>query len=106
MKVLKRVGVLSCGKIAGVLYALIGLIAGAFMALFSLVGAGLAASSGSGDAWGALFGVGAVIILPILYGVLGFIGGLITAFLYNLIAGWIGGIEIELQDAGPAAPAY
>jgi hypothetical protein len=28
---------------------------------------------------------------------MGFIGGLITAVLYNLLAGFVGGIEMELQ---------
>ena len=51
--VLKRVGVLSCGKIMGFLYAGIGLIAGGIFALVSLVGgvAGLAAD----EAGGAIF---------------------------------------------------
>ncbi|MEE8524181.1 MAG: hypothetical protein V3T72_09645 [Thermoanaerobaculia bacterium] len=107
MQVLKRVGVLSCGKITGLLYALIGLIIGGIFALLSLVGAGMAASGGGSEAlWGAMFGVGAVILMPLFYGVMGFIGGLITGLLYNLIAGWIGGLEMELVDSGPSTPAY
>lgn len=107
MKVLKRIGVLSCGKITGLLYALMGLIFGCIFALLSLLGAGVAASGGETEAlWGALFGVGAVIFLPLFYGVLGFIGGLIMALLYNLVAGWIGGLEVELVDAGPSTPSY
>lgn len=97
--VLKRIGVLSCGKVSGLLYGIMGLIIGAFVTLFALLGAAIgAASSGSNEAWlGALFGVGAIIIFPIFYGVLGFIIGIISAALYNLVAGFAGGVEIELE---------
>ena len=44
-----------------------------------------------------MFGAGAIVILPIFYGVLGFVGGAVTALAYNLIAGWTGGLEIDVQ---------
>ena len=44
-----------------------------------------------------LFGAGAVVILPIVYGCIGFVGGLIMAPLYNLVAKVVGGIEVELS---------
>jgi hypothetical protein len=89
--VVRKFGVLSLAKIMGLLYALIGLIVGAFVSLFAVVGAAFMSSSSSS----ALLGVGAIIVFPILYGVLGFVGGVISAALYNLLAGMIGGIEIE-----------
>ena len=46
---------------------------------------------------GALFGVGAVIFLPICYGVLGLLAGALTAALYNLFAGMVGGVEMDLK---------
>ncbi len=103
--VLKRVGVLSCGKIMGLLYVGIGLIAGVIFALASMVGevAGLAADEGGGAILALFFGVGAVIFLPVFYGVMGFISGVVSAFLYNLLAGWIGGIELEFE--GPSVGA-
>jgi hypothetical protein len=42
-------------------------------------------------------GIGALIFLPIMYGIFGFIAGVIGAFLYNVIAGVVGGIEIETE---------
>lgn len=107
--ILRRVGVLSLGKVFGVLYALMGLIFGAIFALLSLVGAGIgAAASGSNEAFlGAIFGVGAVVFLPIFYGVLGFLGGLLTAALYNLVARIMGGLELELEsDAKQVAQQF
>jgi hypothetical protein len=97
--VLKRVGVMSCGKMGGTLYGLLGLLMGGIFALVSTLGVALGqGSSSEAPAWiGAFFGVGSVILFPILYGIMGFIGGLITAVLYNLLAGFVGGIEMELQ---------
>lgn len=102
--VIRKIGVVSCGKVMGALYALAGFIIGACVALFSLIGAGamMAARDEShvgqmGGAFSAIFGVGAIVFLPLFYGILGFIGGLITAALYNLVAGFVGGIEVDVS---------
>lgn len=96
--VLRRIGVLSCGMIAGTLYALIGLILGGFFALFSLFGAALGAAAGEASGlFAGLFGIGAVIFFPIMYGVLGIIGGMISAALFNLVASMTGGLELEFE---------
>ncbi len=39
-----------------------------------------------------------VVVFPILYIILGFVGGIIRAFVYNLCANWVGGIELEFED--------
>ena len=44
-----------------------------------------------------IFGVGAVIILPLFYGILGGIFAALGAMLYNLIARFFGGIRIDLE---------
>ena len=44
-----------------------------------------------------MFGFG--IFMPIVYGVMGFIFGILMAAIYNLIARWIGGIEVEVETA-------
>lgn len=100
---MKRVGPLSAAKLAGVVYALGGLLAGGLISLVSIVGAGIGLSQGDGQFPGMLFGAGAIIILPVCYGALGFITTLIGAWLYNVVAGMVGGVEIELQQgAGPS----
>ena len=93
MAKLKRIGVLSFAKLQGVLLAFLGLIAGIFMQLGASFGA-LADLSGIGAGFGFL----AIIILPILYAIFGFIEGAVVAFLYNLIAKWIGGIEMDFEQ--------
>ncbi len=97
---IRRFGVLSVGKMVGMTYALFGLLIGAIFALFSLFGAALGASlaEDSGGALpGAIFGVGAIIFVPLIYGLIGFIGGLFGAAIYNLVAGATGGIQMELS---------
>jgi hypothetical protein len=47
-------------------------------------------------------GVGWLILLPIGYGILGFLIGLISAALYNLVVKFIGGIEFEFKDVPSA----
>jgi hypothetical protein len=94
-----RVGPLSVAKVAGILYVVIGLIAGCLVSLLALAGgfAGAAADADGAGPMAALFGVGAIIFLPIFYGVLGFIGSLIMAWLFNVAAGLVGGIEVDAR---------
>ncbi len=90
--ILTKIGVLSLAKIQGIIMALFGLVLGLFM---GAVGT-MAGSIGMGSRFGA-FGFLAVIILPIVYGILGFVMGAVTALVYNLISGWIGGVEMEFE---------
>lgn len=95
---LRRVGPLSCAKMAGVLYAALGLIFGCFVSAAALFGVALGAGDEPGTAvLGLLFGVGAVVVMPIVYGLLGFVSALVGAALYNLVARVTGGIELELE---------
>lgn len=87
MLVIKRIGWLSVGLVFGAMYLIIGLIAGVFLFLASL-------RNPQEVAFG---GLAALILSPLLYGVLGFIGGIIGAALYNLVAPRVGGIRIETE---------
>jgi hypothetical protein len=88
------------------MYAAMGLIFGAVFACIALVGGSVAQRNGDqGAAFGALFGAGAVVLLPLLYGVLGVVFGALTAWLYNVFAGMVGGIEVQLEPPhGPTVP--
>lgn len=37
-------------------------------------------------------------LTPFIYGVLAFVTTAIACFIYNIVASWIGGIEIEIAD--------
>jgi hypothetical protein len=42
-------------------------------------------------------GFGAIIFFPVLYGLFGGIFAAIGAAIYNLVAGWVGGLEVEIS---------
>jgi hypothetical protein len=94
--VIKRVGPVSCAKIAGTLYAILGLIMGGVFSLVALAG-GFGSNTSEAGAFGAIMGVGAVIVFPICYGAMGFVASLIGAWLYNALAGMVGGIQLDVQ---------
>lgn len=93
---LRRIAPLQCGIVLCVLYAMIGLIGGLLWVPFATATMGRypGMPGGAGAAMGAM----AIVIFPIVYGAIGFIVGAITALLYNLVAGWTGGIEITLDS--------
>lgn len=93
--VINRIGPMSCARIAGPVYAVIGLCAGIFVSLASLVGA--ASGESGGNFMGVVFGLGAIFILPIVYGLLGFLGALFSAWLYNVLAGAVGGVDVDIS---------
>lgn len=108
--IVKRIGVWSLAKISGLVYGGMGLIFGAIFGLFSLVGMGMAsvAANQSGGAvealFSMLFGAGAVLLMPLFYGLMGLVIGAITAFIYNLVARLVGGLRIDVEPE-PSAPA-
>lgn len=49
-----------------------------------------------------LLGIAAIVALPILFAILGFLAGVFGALAYNFLAPKVGGIEVELTDKGAA----
>ena len=97
---LKSIDVGSIAKIAGIVYAALGLVFGGLFSLFAMVGAAGAAGSASADVPMGSFlfgGMAAVIVLPIFYGVVGALGAAVMALIYNLAARTVGGIRVELS---------
>ncbi len=97
--IIRKFDVVSVAKISGIICAAIGLIAGFLFFVFGgLIGGLVGANQGGG---GGLIAVGGgvlgLVLLPIVYGIFGFIGGLIQAFIYNIAAGFVGGIRIETE---------
>ena len=96
-KRIKRIAPLKTGIVLGVLHALLSLIIVPFLLL---AGAGVAAAAsrnGCTMPFAFLFGAGAL-FLPVLYGIMGFIVGVIAAAVYNLVAKMTGGIEVTVED--------
>lgn len=101
---IKSVGVMSVAKVMGLIYGALGLL---IVPIFLVIGLASsmavkqAQSAGANipAAMGPVFAVMMAIAAPIMYGLIGFITGAISALIYNLIAGWVGGIEMELEIA-------
>jgi len=96
MQRITSVGVLSCAKISGVLYACMALLFIPFALLGGL--ASMATQQTNGAIGGAVIMV-LGILAPVLYGAMGSVIGAISAFVYNLIAKRLAGIEIQLEPA-------
>ena len=96
--VLKSVGVLSAAKIVGLMYAILGLIMGLlFAAVFSMIPMHDAANPDFPTWLAPMFGTGAMLIMLIFYGCMGFVGGAIAALIYNTLERMMGGIELKLE---------
>jgi hypothetical protein len=94
MHIVKSVGVMSVAKIMGVIYGCIGLLFAPIFILFGLLGS--FADKGN-IPFAGIFSVAFAIFMPITYGVMGFISGAIGGLIYNFVAKWIGGFELELE---------
>ena len=92
--VIRRIVPLSAAKVMALVYAVLGLCIGAIISLVGLTG-GFAGTSG---ATSRMFGVGAIIIFPIIYGAIGFIAMAIICVIYNWAAGIVGGVEIQTES--------
>jgi hypothetical protein len=92
---IKRFAPLQLGKIMGLTYGLMGLL---FCPVFLL--AAVFGSHVPNQQHAPLmmaFGTGFAIAMPFIYGAIGFVFGVIGAFIYNLMAKWVGGIEVEVE---------
>lgn len=94
MKTLKKIDPMSYAKISGVMGAVIGLIMGLTFSSLS----GFLSIFGA-EAAGMMGGLGllSIMVFPILYAIMGFISGLIGAFIYNIVAGYVGGVKVDLE---------
>ena len=97
MAKLKKIGVLSFAKIYMVLMAIFGVLEGF---VFAVAGTMVAAFAPQTEGAGLLAGLGwaGLILFPIVFGLMGFALGVLTAWLYNLIAGWVGPVELEIEQ--------
>ena len=93
----KRIGVLSLGMYFMILYLIIGFI---FSIIYAYVISSLISlfSPAAGAIVGVISGIIAVPVITIGFGVLGFISGVLTAVLYNLISRLTGGVEIKVRE--------
>ncbi|CAN5281843.1 hypothetical protein BH20ACI2_BH20ACI2_23710 [soil metagenome] len=101
---IKKLGVLSVAKMYAAIMLVISLLIsipyGLIIIVYTLFGASVAGGEtalaiGGG---GVVLGIVVMIGLPIMYSLMGFIGGAIGALLYNVFSNFVGGIEIEVES--------
>jgi len=106
---IRHLGVVQTAKVLGFLYLLLGIImaviffaaGSAFRSMMPTTGMGSPFPMSPGLMTGMrMLRTGSLVVLPVVYGVLGFILGALTAWLYNLVASWTGGLELELEARG------
>jgi Na+-transporting NADH:ubiquinone oxidoreductase subunit NqrD len=97
---LRSVNPLQLGLVFGLVYAVLAFV---FALLYALFGAAILSHTGVLGMMPAM-GFGLVIVAPIMYFVIGFIVFVIVGALYNLVAGWIGGIEVTFETAPVESP--
>ena len=92
MQEIKKIDFLSLGKILGIIYIFIGLVIGVIYSIVSFINVLLGTTE-------IIYFIGlfSIIIMPIFYGVLGFVSGILSAIIYNIASSKIGGIKIELR---------
>jgi hypothetical protein len=106
MQRIKSVGILSCAKMMGVLYGCMGLLFIPIALVGGLASMAAQQTSGANRAAGAISGAVLMvfgILAPFIYGGMGFVFGAIGAWIYNLIAKRLGGIEIQLEATSATA---
>jgi hypothetical protein len=86
-KQLTRISILQSSKIITALYVLFGLI-------YTLIGIPLIIFGGDGMMIMGIF----YVAMPIVMGIIGFIFFAIFAAVYNLLAKWLGGVEVVVSD--------
>lgn len=110
MRTVRRVGIGSAFRVGSLLSALVAAIGGAVGVIIALVYALWAhfnyASGFSGDGAdsGLFLWIGLILLgyvgMIILAMIGGAIGGILYAWLYNVVATWVGGLEIQVEDLG------
>jgi hypothetical protein len=98
---MRSIGVLSAAKIFAVVQAAVGILVGFFFLLFGVIGTAIVPGQ---QKLGMIGIIVIAVLMPVVYAVLGFVMGAIWAFVYNLVADAIGGLELEFETA--AAPAF
>ena len=97
---IKRIRIGSAAKVVGFLFLIIGLIFGEITVLLSSrlqINLPQLSNEIMGLPSQAALGLAGLVIIPLAYGLFGLLLGALIAVIYNLSAGWLGGLEIEYE---------
>ena len=94
MAILRHIAPLSAFKVGLIAYGFLGLLLGALCTVVAFAGLPIHAHM----PLAGRIGVFAILICPMLYGLIGGIAVAIGAMIYNLASSWVGGIEVEIAS--------
>lgn len=99
-KTIQAIPAVPFAMMMGAIQAVIGLIIGIVFAIASTAIMSLIPTTAGVDftGFGVIFGLGAIIIMPIAGFIGGLIQGLIIAVIYNFLAPRIGGIKLRFKE--------
>lgn len=101
---LKRIAPLQAGKILAVFYGLFSLILVPFMLIAMSIASLSARQTGVQTPPVPMMlgmGMGFIVFMPVIYAAIGFVFGTISAWVYNVVAKWVGGFELEFEPPAP-----
>lgn len=106
MQQIKSFGIFQTSKFVAILYFVIAAVIAIIAAPFILL-AGMFTSAQPGEGLGSGgtamgFGLAFLVAAPFIYGIFAFLATALVCWVYNVLAGRVGGIAIELEP--PAAP--
>ncbi len=98
MTTLRRIDPFSAFKVGLLVYLLLGIVITVLMTPIMYLAAAAAARVPGATPFAPILTLPMLLILPVVYAILGGLCALIGAALYNLVAGWVGGLRIELMS--------
>ena len=103
---LTHIDPLQAGKVLAALYLGLSLLFIPFFFLLMVIAPSLPHQPGTPNPGAAFAGMGLffVIIIPVFYTIIGFVGGAIAALVYNLAAKVTGGLELTFLQVTPPLP--
>ena len=101
---IRRFSVVKTATVVALMYmVIVAIFAIPFFLLFAI--AGVSVNGGPTQATGLFAGGIAVALVAVLfYGLLGWVFTAVACLIYNLVAGWVGGIEVEVDRPAPPPP--
>ena len=104
---IRRFNILKTSTVVAVMYmVIVAIFAVPFFLLFAI--AGVSTNGGPTQGANVFGGLALAVVAVLFYGVLGWLFTAIACAIYNVVAGWVGGIEVEVDRVGPppAPPAW
>lgn len=99
MKRIKRFGIWQAAKVGAVIYFILSAI---FIIPVWIFGAMFSALVPESYDFSAMF----LLLMPFIYAIVGFIVSAVSCVIYNITAGWIGGIEVEIEEITTIGGTY